>query len=617
VRTVEIFPSNLLTVPDPSQPTGLRVDLPKPNCTVYVSDCSNIDVINTLDGFSLLPRVSIRFDGPVDLATVSSASVHLYDLSCLACVPIGIERPIWEQAATTLHFEPASSLMEATTYAIVVTTDVRDGEGKPLARTGASALGRYAATLRGILGRAAAVSVFTTHTPTYDLAAIRDQLDAAIPAPASILASFPRAGTTIVFNRQNVGPPGGFTVIPVLTPALEFFPGSVESIVFGSYSSPQYLTAQGVLASPPAPQTLETIQFSLFLPSTPEPPDGYPVAIYAHGGGLPGKNGPAYANGSTLAAHGIATIAISAVGAAGGPGGTLTVTTPSGTTTLPGGGREGLSAVSPVPIIGGTDQTRQTVIDWMQLVRVIGSGGVPHLSRSRIYFYGQSGGAFSGAILLGTDPKIRAGVLNVVAGEGIEAARYSHMLRPTIGRSAAAAIPSLYNADPFAPGFAPFTSFVENIPFRGEPILVDAVPGASALQQSLFRYMWVRQTANPSGYAHLLKRPLIVQFAKGDKLVPNPSTSILLRAGNLEHRATYFRNDLAWAANPVYQKDPHTFANQVHMPGAPADTARQAQVQIATFFASDGATTIDPDGDAPLFETPIAGPLPEDLSFIP
>lgn len=41
------------------------------------------------------------------------------------------------------------------------------------------------------------------------------------------------------------------------------------------------------------------------------------------------------------------------------------------------------------------------------------------------------------------------------------------------------------------------------------------------------------------------------------------------------------------------------------------------QQQIATFFASDGQTTIDPDGSGPLFETPIAGPLPDELNFLP
>ena len=41
-----------------------------------------------------------------------------------------------------------------------------------------------------------------------------------------------------------------------------------------------------------------------------------------------------------------------------------------------------------------------------------------------------------------------------------------------------------------------------------------------------------------------------------------------------------------------------------------------AQTQAAVFFAWDGAVTIDPDGAGPLFEVPIAIPLPEDLAFI-
>jgi hypothetical protein len=31
---------------------------------------------------------------------------------------------------------------------------------------------------------------------------------------------------------------------------------------------------------------------------------------------------------------------------------------------------------------------------------------------------------------------------------------------------------------------------------------------------------------------------------------------------------------------------------------------------MATFLASDGQTTLDPDGPGPLFETPFAGALP-------
>src|SRR6266550_776856 len=74
------FPSNVFTVPDPTQNTGLRVDMPRPDCSARPSDCEDLDLINTLDGFNLLPRMSIFFDGPIDLSTVTNESIFLISL---------------------------------------------------------------------------------------------------------------------------------------------------------------------------------------------------------------------------------------------------------------------------------------------------------------------------------------------------------------------------------------------------------------------------------------------------------------------------------------------------------------------------------------------------------
>src|SRR5262249_1424695 len=74
------FPSNRFTVAGPGQLTGLRVQLPAPDCGTFPTDCEDIEVINTLDGFNLQPRVSIPFDGPIDPGSVSSRTVLLVDL---------------------------------------------------------------------------------------------------------------------------------------------------------------------------------------------------------------------------------------------------------------------------------------------------------------------------------------------------------------------------------------------------------------------------------------------------------------------------------------------------------------------------------------------------------
>jgi hypothetical protein len=166
--------------------------------------------------------------------------------------------------------------------------------------------------------------------------------------------------------------------------------------------------------------------------------------------------------------------------------------------------------------------------------------------------------------------------------------------------------------------------FNENIPLRNQPPVINTVAGAMEIQQLLDNTDWVIQSANPVAYApHLRKDPLagvpaksvIFQFAKGDQSVPNPTTTALLRAGDLADRATFYRNDLAFADDPAVPTNPHVFMTSITNP-AMAAIARGAQEQIATFFESDGEVIIHPQPSR-FFEVPIAGPLPEVLNFIP
>jgi hypothetical protein len=151
------------------------------------------------------------------------------------------------------------------------------------------------------------------------------------------------------------------------------------------------------------------------------------------------------------------------------------------------------------------------------------------------------------------------------------------------------------------------------------------VDGAMALQQ-LFEHMeWAWLSGDALAYAaHVRRSPLpgvpaksiIIQLAKGDQGAPNPTTSALLRAGDLAEQATFFRNDLLFAENPAVPKNPHTFLSR-STPGLPDQPiALGAQQQGATFFASDSTVVIHPK-PVQFFEVPIMLPLPEDLNFIP
>jgi hypothetical protein len=639
------FPSNLQTVPDATQITGLRVNLPMPDCTTRPSDCADVAVLNRLDGFNVQPRLSIPFSGEIDLGTVSSDTVRLYALDCLACAPIGIDQAVWQPAANTLHAESADQLEQDARYLLVATTGIRSSDGRPLDRTSFlhdlnfgqtrdEHVKRYRTALRdaldatGTLTEAAAASLFTTQSVTADLEKIRAQIDASSPAPAQVTAAFARSQImAIVWNRQTTTSlPITFTQSFVPVPALDVFPDSVGRVVFGTYDSPDYETAgkvipaTGTLTGTPQRQGTNRVSYTLFLPVGAEPPAGWPVAIFGHAF-TDSKQGAPWVVASSLARAGLASIAINVVGHGGGAGGNLTILTPTGPTVIPDGGRgidqdgngtigstEGVDAAPPDTLVANRDGLRQTVVDLMQLVREIqvgldvdGDGGAD-LDASRISYAGQSFGGIYGVDFLAVEPDLVAGVANVPGGPIIEIARLSPIFRPLVGLALITRTPSLYNADP-----PTLTNFIENIPLRGQPILVDTVQGASAIQELIDRSEWAQQSANAAALAPHVENPVIVQFAKGDRTVPNPTTTAILRAGDLASRATYFRNDLAGAGSTA---NPHTFLTNIATP-ATAPFALQAQVQLATFLASNGTITIDPDGAGPVFETPIAGPLPE------
>ena len=129
VKPGQPFPTNLDTKIDLTQLTGLRVALPKPDCTTHPSDCADIDVLNTLDGFNVDARVSIPFSGPIDLTTVTPDTVFLVD-------PKGqrtpLDRLVWTPATNTLHGLPHTYLSQHTPYLLVVTDGVRAADGSAL-----------------------------------------------------------------------------------------------------------------------------------------------------------------------------------------------------------------------------------------------------------------------------------------------------------------------------------------------------------------------------------------------------------------------------------------------------------------------------------------------------
>jgi hypothetical protein len=666
------FPSNRFAVFELRNLTGLRVNLPQPDCATRPSDCNDVAVLNSLDGFNVQPRLRIPFSGAIDPSSVNSSNVFLVRLGDTTRLErnrrdvVGINQVVWDTATNTLFAESEEILDQHTAYALIVTNGIRDANGRPI-RGGnfgdflsdfrLSDLTYRLSLFRAIAAagisprRIVAASVFTTLSVTSDLEKIRNQIKGRNAAPANFaLASdgsrtvFPlNAVRSAVLSRQlSTTPTFQPSAIP-LAILNAIVPNSVASVAFGRISSPDYTTEQSIppifsRTGVPVVQRTNDIFFNLMLPTGTKPANGWPVAIFGHGFGATKESVIAVA--SVLASRGIATLALNVVGHGGGALSTITVTRADGTTaTFPAGGRgidqngdgmiggtEGVDAAPSRAIMSNRDGLRQTVVDLMQMVKVIETGGVDvegdgtaDLDRERIYYFGISFGGIYGTILLGVEPSIRAGVPNVAGGSIIELSRLGGF-RPLVGAGLGARTPALLNS-PFTP---PLFGFNENFPLRNQPTVVNTVPGAIAIQDFFDRSEWVSHLGNCVAFApHIRKdpvrgsdpKPVIMQFAKGDMTVPNPSNSAVIRAGELTDRATYFRNDLAVAANPTLSRNPHGFLANIVGTGAPFAFA--AQVQIAEFFASDGATVIDPDGTAPIFETPIVGPLPEEQNFLP
>src|SRR6266404_96123 len=260
------FPSDRFTVDDHDQKTGLRVNLPKPDCAVRVSDCQDIDVINTLDGFNLQPRLSIPFSGPIDVSTVSSSTVFLVRLGHdHGSDPVGINQIVWDPATSTLHAESDECLDQHTRYLMVVTDGVRDDKGHRV-KGGAfeefvrgekhghrhdGILGRYREDLREALDRVqvhghqvVAASLFSTLSATAVLEKIRRHIKDSLPGPAEMLGTFPLSSVTAIQWKRQIGTAPAFTTSFLPLPALSIFPNSVGAIAFGKFLSPDWETSE-------------------------------------------------------------------------------------------------------------------------------------------------------------------------------------------------------------------------------------------------------------------------------------------------------------------------------------------------------------------------------------
>jgi pimeloyl-ACP methyl ester carboxylesterase len=487
-----------------------------------------------------------------------------------------------------------------------------------------------ASAVAGISQPVVGGSLFTTMSATNWLESARTVVTNTPPGTALLTpqSTFPIATLkTFVLHEQTGANPTRFS--DVTLPITSGLLAGLDRIVIGTFQSPNFLQSDQTIAPglPAAHYATvppnNTIYFNALLPGTPKPAGGYPVVIFGHGFGDSRWGGPT-AVAPTLASSGFAVIAINAAGHGFGPLSTVSFTDrdTGKTVTIPAGGRgvdlngdgsidseEGCALVAPVAI-GLRDCFRQTVVDIMQLAHAIRTGidldgdGTPDLDASHIYYAGESLGAMYGTVFTALEPTVRAAMLNVGGGSTIDIARWSPSYRDLTIEMLATRVPELLNRR---------GGFDEDYVLPGQDAHVVRVPGAMAIQNVFENLEWLSMQGDPIAFAPHLSlsplggtaaRPVLWQFARADRTMPNPATTNLIQAAGGQSSAWEYRHDLARAKAPDLPLNPHPFlalfvsldGGAIQLPGFDGIAITlDAQQQMAGFFKADGTTIPNPN----------------------
>lgn len=609
------FPTDLLTRPDPSTPTGLRLDLQR---FPYKSD------LNHLDGFGTFAPLVVQFDEDLDPAALEAdastfasrgSPVFLIRTDGLSesdgldlearMVPVHLS---YMPEDKLMFVTPEVPLEPATPHALVVTGCLAGASGGRA--TGSDAFNGlkrscpegftegYCAAVHEVLDYLGQPSIclypedvalvlsFTTRHPLVWLEAVRDWVEAQVPAQAAIDQVLPGSDAT----GTNLNP-DLLALYPGLAEELEgidlaAYPfDSIGDVVLGTFES--YVLYDPETGLPmrdpdtgaPAPQEREALQFILVVPPQVDA-SGAPLVIFQHAFTVCKETVLALAG--TFGKAGLAVAGIDIVR--------------HGSRSMDG---PGSCSIGPFDFMNlskfqlSNSRFEQTVADLLQFSRMLKhldldvspQDGNPDLDPSRLGFIGQSVGAFMGAVFVALDTDIQAAVINV-GGAAVSLFFIAGMVGDTLIRPDYALLPI---------GWELFVTF-QTVGEGAEPA------------------NWIRalRPDGPNG-----PRDLLLQEAFEDEVVPNFNTELFAGLLGLPHVApsTEPAPGLAPVAAPLqgnlpsgrtagmyrFQPAEHAFLLLDDPHDAPGTTFR-GQIQATAFLlsalASGSGIIIDPSDPA-------------------
>lgn len=539
------YPSNRYTQPDSTTVTGRRVHIgpDTTNDPLIGGYDKTVEQLNEMDGFSTVGGVVVNFSGPIDaqpLVLAPDAEVPLLGPILDATdyqkpgapfylvnvdpdspergQPVGLVPQWYPQPADgyfpddfTLVAEPAIPLRPSTTYAFVVTHDLKAADGRDIARApdmealiGAGAEGDYGVSVAEALGEieksvgvarkdVVLATVFTTAT-----------IRAGIEAAGIAARKAPTPALLSPWEVQQGPEPGGRVRFKSIYEAPEY-----RSATTGTWEF-----KDGV------PVVQKKAGLELFLAfSKAEVSGKRPVVIYGHG--LGGDKDGTWGTSDRLAdvdPNGVAVFGIDS------PEHGSRARDPNQNALFAAFYFFGIDDKTQEFNIGqARDNFRQMSSDQLELVRFIQSlntldllpvgapDGIPDLDTSRILYIGHSFGSVQGATIMSLAPEITHAVWNV-GGDGL-----MKLLRDsgTFG--------VLVNS--FRPPMTPdgalgrFFAAAQAIVDPGDPL-------------NYARHCALEALPGTTGFA---PRDILLQVVMDDTIVPNSSSEALARAMGATH----------------------------------------------------------------------------------
>ena len=461
----------------------------------------------SLDGFGLNQTIYVRFSDAIDVATLptpdnsrlTDASVYLINID-KASPRLGEKIPIittFRPAAgqtigansLAIRPYPGFPLDEGTTYAAIVTDQVRAADGSQIVaapdfvklRAGAglpdAVLQRYAplrdfiSTSGSAAARLVCAAVFTTQTFTQYAKGLRAAVAAAALPAATGLVKSPTVAGYAIFQGNYLAP--------------NFQRGTVP---YRNAGGDIMLDGAGVAVA----QRTETLRFALTVPDGPVPANGFPFAIVQHGTGGDYRSAIEDGTAVRLADVGIATISTDQV--LHGP-------------RNPGGSPD-IDFYNLTNPFAARDNALQGYADAFALLRLINAMQITDQTRlvtfdaARAMFFGHSQGGQTGSGFVAFEPSLKGAVLSGTGG-----VLYLSLLLKTKPLDIPGLVASAVRDEPLDndnPSLALVQMFME----RSDP--VNYAP------------LMVRQTMVP--------RSILVTEGYGDNYTPNLSTEAFANA---------------------------------------------------------------------------------------